>query len=269
MFRWIVAAIFLGLPAVAAENPCATRDDQILKALYPDAARLGDAEFAVGERKVTPPGAAGSGEDLAMVCRQWPAHPDRLLVAVPLMQDAGADAQQGDLELAVMDAETLEIRARLRLPDFLIGDAIQLTGITFDTAYYDLFGDGPAFGIRLDYQGSSRANPFAQQVLSLFDHRDGALRPVLENLVVARSGGEWDLNCAGRFHDISRSIEIADQRHNGAADLTLRPRETRSISEMNGGECEASEVAPDSPLPTVTLRYDGASYPVPPDLRGF
>ncbi|MFV0296675.1 MAG: hypothetical protein ACK5JT_11220 [Hyphomicrobiaceae bacterium] len=189
-----------------------------------------------------------------------------------MQADVGEDAefqQQGDLELVVMNHETLEVQTRMLLPDFLLGDAISVTGIAFDAAYYDVFGDGPAFGLRLSHAGQSRPNPFEQQLLWLFDYDPDGLRPILEKLIVAQRGGEWDMECAGRFYDISRVLDIAAERHNGAADIVVLPTEAHSENRMEGSECRTFDIPPEMPLQAVTLQYDGERYLVPDGLAGW
>lgn len=63
--------------------------------------------------------------------------------------------------------------------------------------------DRLAFGVRREWAGSTRANPFLATTLSLYEVRGDALSLILENLVVLRSVGEWD---CGHAHASSLKV---------------------------------------------------------------
>ena len=277
MFRVIWFALLFGLlgqPLWAQEDGCGPRALQIMQVLYPDAESLGKGEYAVdgGRVRLAKGGAVYPGH-LVMICRQWPAYPGHLLVAVPVMHALeGPDApymQEGDLDLVVMNHDTLEIQAREFFDDFLFGDAVALSGMSFDTAYYDVFGNGPAFGLRLDYRTSSRPNPYAHQALWLFDYGPDGLRPILENLIVWQQGGEWDATCEGEFYELSRVLRISDQRHNGAADLIVQTEAEHTRNAEVDDECATTAFSQEEYERTITLQFDGEAYQVPDAVRGW
>ena len=52
-----------------------------------------------------------AGDPFGLTCKAWPANPDLLLVAVPLMRDQSeaeaADGHEGDLDVLVLERATL------------------------------------------------------------------------------------------------------------------------------------------------------------------
>lgn len=270
VWRMIVAVglWLLALPAVAQDDPCLGRAADIVARAYPEAEMVQPGEYMLGGRWIRLPQHQGP-TGFNMVCRQWPAYPGHLLVAVPLLEVNEPDIQSGDLDLLVMAVDTLDVQALLTLPEFLVSDAMAISDLAFDTAYYDVFGDGPAFGVRISYAGSSRPNPFQRQVLSLFYNGPDGLRPIMDKLIVRQSGGEWDMDCTGAFYEFSRVIDLSETRHNGAADLILRPSGRNYVDEVVGGDCVSRDVAPEEPLQVITLEYDGQTYPLPEGLQGW
>lgn len=95
----------------------------------------------------------------AIVCRRWRGSPGRLLVAIRMIAEVGVDSTLGDLDVLVVDEPTGTPRQRLRI-SHAMDDAVRISGISFDTAPYRLRPDRLAFGVRRDWVGSSRPNPF-------------------------------------------------------------------------------------------------------------
>ena len=199
-----------------------------------------------------------------MVCRRWRGQPGLVLVAVPLIAEVRVDGTSGDLEVLLVDEATGTPRQRLRLPHAMDDDAIRLSAVSFDTAPYRLGLDRLAFGVKRDWAGSSRPNPFSETTLSLYEVRDGAISPVLNNLVVYRSVGEWDLSCAGNTVATERILRMVPGQH--GQDISILERTTRSTSkEAKNGECETTD-RPEPPR-TIRLPFDGERYDVPRLLR--
>ena len=142
-------------------------------------------------------------------CRVWPADTSLTLIAVPVLgpEEFNGEVQQGDLDVLVVDSTTLRPRAGLRLAEAMSSDAIRVNGVSLDTARYRLSPNVRAFGVRTSRSGSSRANPFADTRLQLLVFNDGVLEAITDPIVMYSSGGEWDTNCAGEFHEQTRSFE--------------------------------------------------------------
>lgn len=250
-----LALVLLPLTAQAAEDDCPTALDSLITTALPGAVIAEDG-YRIDQKTVAP---------RQIVCRRWPAHPDKLLVAMPLIDDI-PDPQgferSGDLQVLIFDHDTLTPRSHLLMPDFIRDDAISQRELRFDTAPYRLIEGRIAFGIRASYANSSQPNPASYELLWLFDPRGDDLVPVVEGLMVKQFGGEWDTRCLGEFHELSRILDLSPNSQNGAADITLITTQSSILSAPQGEDC-----VDDKTTTTLTdnLRYDGTRYGNPAD----
>ncbi len=201
-------------------------------------------------------------------CRVWPADTRLTLIAVPLLgpEEANGDGQAGDLDILVIDSNTLQARAALRLADAVSSDAIRVDGIYLDTARYRLDADTRAFGVRVTRSGSSRANPFGEEQLQLFVHDGSRLQAITNPIVMQSNGGEWDTNCTGEFQQRSRTLEVGPTPAQGWATLYIRERgEDTEQREDAGGNCSETRTA--LPAKRYTLTPQGQHYPLPDAVK--
>jgi len=201
-------------------------------------------------------------------CRVWPADTRLTLIAVPLLgpEEANGDVQAGDLDILVIDSNTLQARAALRLADAVSSDAIRVDGIYLDTARYRLDADTRAFGVRVTRSGSSRANPFGEEQLQLFVHDGSRLQAITNPIVMQSNGGEWDTNCTGEFQQRSRTLEVGPTPAQGWATLYIRERgEDTEQREDAGGNCSETRTA--LPAKRYTLTPQGQHYPLPDTVK--
>lgn len=147
--------------AQAVDSEYSARGADIVRQAYPEAEQVSEREFKVGGQTITLTTDLGDNPH-QLTCKTWPARHEFTLVAVPLMTSQTADGNEGDIELLVVDSDNLEFVQRLRLPDLLTDDAIFVSGVAFDTAYYRLSRSDIAFGLRIERRGSSRPNPFGE-----------------------------------------------------------------------------------------------------------
>jgi len=207
------------------------------------------------------------------VCQPWRAFPGRIIVVLPLPRPGSeADHIEFDLDVLVVqqadngNTDRMTIASRVLESRALVHDAMRIEDIRVDTARYRLNADARAFGLRVRYQGSSRANPYANETLSLYVPQGARLAKVLDGIETRLQRGEWDTNCAGSFESVSTTVAIASTQSNGYADLTLHSTRVDSVNQAQGEEC----VSQDKParLDTSTLRYDGGTYRVPKSIGG-
>lgn len=244
-------------PLAAAADGCDGRAAAVVQAAWPDAQRAGNQIIAEG-RQIT----LSDGDPHGVTCRRWPAHPQLLLAAVPMMRPDGTAQgfdREGDLEVLVLDADSLAPQARLRIEGHILEDALSLTGLHFDTAPYRLFGDRLAFGIRRELATASGPNPYRQTDLTLFDLQGDRLRTVLLDQIVTQSFGDWDMECAGNFETLTRVLDLAPGAQ--AAVIVVRGTLVRRTDRIEGGKCTSTETA--EVLPAYGLHYDGTLYPSP------
>lgn len=261
----LICTSLFSTAAIAAED-CQTRIPALLQAAYPNAtSETGDGSELL-RLSGTPTRWINPDE---VVCKVWPASPDKTLIAVKLQHAIDADqaVDEADLDLVVADSARDRIVQRHRQDGLLSSDAIRVSSFAFDTARYRLDDKTTAFGLRIHRSGSSRANPYGDETLRLYVMDGSGLRPVLRNLVMMRNQGEWDTRCAGEFTDTRRTISVDAKRDNGYAGLLLNTVASTSRSVAKGEDCD--EVDGGTEKSSVRLRYDGREYVVPKDLRGF
>ncbi|TCW85203.1 hypothetical protein C5O80_08250 [Burkholderia sp. SRS-46] len=185
---------------------------------------------------------------------------------MPLITHTSSDMNEGDLELLVLDSANLNVRQRLRLPGRMADDAVRILSVTFDTARYQVAAGRTAFGLRLGKAGSSRPNPFDETDLWLYTLDGDRIKPVLDGIVVADNGGEWDTQCAGAFSRVRRTLAIDSAAHNGFADILVTEQTTSSRSTIGtNGQCLDKEDKPRRT--TYRLIFNGTRYDVPKALR--
>lgn len=264
--RWglSILALVLVAPTLANAQDQECGDiDAIVRQSYPGATWQGERTLKVRDRTITLP-SPSSINPHAIICRRWRGRPGLVLVAVPLIAQVGIDSTIGDLDVLVVDERTGKTRHRLRVPHAMDDDAVRLSGISFDTAPYRLAPDRLAFGVRREWTGSSRPNPFMETTLSLYEARGAALSPVLDDLIVQRSQGEWDTSCAGDSILTERIVRMIPGRH--GQDISVLERVTHSTSRAaQSGDCSTTDqaVAPR----TIRLSFDGDRYEVPRPIQ--
>ena len=264
-----ISAAFLSTAVLAQEkyNECGERAEPILRALYPQAEKFSETDFTIdgATARISTDRYLGLSP-YAMVCRQWPAQPEYLLVTLPLLTDEGDYYATGDLVVAVLSHDNLTPVAQYRITELIDDDAISLSLLDIDTAAYRLVEGRLAFGVRLSRRGASRVNPFYQTGLSLFTLKDSTLRPILLNLEVERHTGEWDGVCNGSFGSLTRTLAVGRPNQHKGADLISTTRSTVSEAKADkGGDCTEEET--EKAITRDTLHYDGQRYAVPQDMR--
>jgi hypothetical protein len=202
----------------------------------------------------------------AAICKISPADPTQTFAVLPIAQPGATDDEAVyDVDVLVTNSDTGEIIARLFEPSAITSDAVRLAGIELDTARYQLAAQTRAFGVRTNYEGSSRVNPFSTTTLDLYVMDGHALRRVVTNLTIHNNSGEWDGNCAGTASDSARALSIGTAIHNGYATLHVAEKTVDSISKPAGQDCNTKDSS--AKRAGYDLEYDGAQYAVPAKLR--
>lgn len=205
------------------------------------------------------------------VCKDWPAYPGLTLTATsqheanPSFESSGRDGIY-DLSLAVVSGSELKPLASFHQASAFVSDAFGIEDLQLDTARYTLTPELRAFGVRIRFGGSSRANPMAETWLSLYVKEGNQLRPVLDRLITEAESGEWDTNCAGERYNTVRTVEIGKTSSHGFADLIVKSVATRIIGKGEGEACESRSITAKPVL--TTLRYNGKAYVLPKGFKG-
>lgn len=140
-----------------------------------------------------------------------------------------------------------------------ISDAVQLHSIEIDVARYLVQEENRAFGIRVKYNGMSRANPYDYTTLSLFTFEDNKVREILSNFEVYLFTGEWDTTCAGEFHTQESILIMQSEQHDGFFDILLKNTfHTEVWGEDENEECDV--ISSSEAQNKQKLIFDGKKY---------
>ena len=256
-----LAVLLLALAPVSIFACESAQLEAVLRDAYPQARQAENGGFVLAD-----------GESSFVVsevaCKRWPASPGRLLLAVPLWTSKDPiGLSTGDMDVIVANSEPISVRARHREPGRIDSDAWYFNGVSLDTARYRLTGPVNAFGIRVAFRGSSRVNPADETSLTLYALHEDTLEPVLQQLVVGRSAGEWDGRCSGEWAQLQRTVAVEPNTASGWADLLVRSHASRSTSQEVDSECVDSETP--SPSALDRIHFDGQSYPIPARLADW
>jgi len=231
-----------------------------------DAQAAAEEAYVVRAENALPDRLGYTRDTAGSVCRRWPARPELTLLATPVWRDGGdGDARTGDVEVLVIDSDTLATRAWAVLSGALDSDAIFFDGMHLDTARYQLAPDTLAFGLRVQRRNGSGPNPFSEEQLYLLAVQADTLRTLGPPMVLRRFQAEWDTRCAGDSTDVSRTVAVGPKGRHGLADLILRERRVTTHSWMEGDTCRDQ----DTPVEGErhVLRFDGRRYAVPEALQ--
>lgn len=136
-------------------------------------------------------------------------------------------------------------------------DAINLLSIEIDTSLYLLNEQTRAFGIRINYTGSSRPNPYSRTDLSLFITKNNELKRILKDFSMNNFIGEWDTICSGEFEDLTSFINIDKTKNNGFYNIIVKQKIKKTQNIPTKGDC-IEKVK--SIQKSKTLKYNGEIY---------
>jgi hypothetical protein len=201
------------------------------------------------------------------VCKVWPANEALTIAALPLPQKNNSDDEgTDDLEVLVADTASGTVIAHQFQKGAISYDAIRFSGLTLDTARYQLTPQNRAFGVRVVHEGSSRVNPFSQTALSLYVVDGQSLRTVVDRLLVEDSGGEWDGNCAGAFNNRTRTLDLGPTGKEGYVTLKVTEKSSDTVNVVKNGECQY-DVSKSAKRAAFTLEYRNGKYGVPKSMQ--
>jgi len=258
-----------GGPASAEASRCGNDAKAMLGRAYPTAQPSSNGRKLLLDGHVSidlAPNDSDSPQGVA--CKTWPAQPDLMLVAVPLIdtKQSGNGQNFGDLDLLVVDVKTGDIRQRLRQPGLMADDAVAISRIELDTAAYRLKSDVLAFGLRIDMRNGSQIVQYSETTLRLYAVIDGQLRAVLDGVVVSMHRAEIEDNCPAEDESSAVTLAMDGAVRNGFRGIIATQR--RSVDKSRpgkDGECVTKPGRRSSRA--FSLSYDGRQYLVPKALR--
>lgn len=190
--------------------------------------------------------------------KKLPHKPNQTVVVLPKIIFEDEMMLTLDALILVVDSETGVVIQQYKKENLIYGDAVYISSISIDTAPYLLTNDIRAFGIRVGYTGSSRANPYSEEHISLFVQEKSDLKSVLREVRVAQFNGEWDTNCAGEFHDQKSIISFETETSNGYFNLVVKTKSTTTENIPNGADCDEKTV--EKQEHKTVFYFNGKSY---------
>lgn len=144
-------------------------------------------------------------------------------------------------------------------------DAVVLSNMRLDTAAYQLHPQLRALGVRIDYRGSSRVNPYDYTLLNLYDlprHKK-----LLNNLRVDLSQGENDGRCNAENHMRSSTVVVLNTQQHGMADLRINSKDANEEYRQIKDDCQ--QIKYHEHKRSHVLRFNGKTYDIPQYLQEY
>lgn len=139
-----------------------------------------------------------------------------------------------------------------------VSDAIRLDEIKIDTAPYIVTENIRAFGVKLFFYGSSRANPYYSEVMSLFIKKGTTLHKIIPYFMVEKYSEEKEGPCIGTSFSEKKTLMMETKKTNGYFDIGIRNTFGETIDfEDENGECQSKET---SQTKTSFLKFNGSEY---------
>ncbi|MBV8465615.1 MAG: hypothetical protein JO218_06690 [Burkholderiales bacterium] len=202
--------------------------------------------------------------------KTWPADPSQKIVVIANpAKDAGDDVVY-DLYLLVQNGSDGKILRKAidkkiinlsKMDEYTSDD---MGSVWIDTANYAIKKGKRALGVRI-VSGHSGNPTVSHESLYLFDFQDPKMPPVL-NMISSVSSGATGTNEACFSSEWDRTIAIGQNATNGYFDLivTEKSMEGTDGETMEDGNIDCASTTSSK---KYTLRFDGAHYVVPPDLK--
>ncbi len=145
--------------------------------------------------------------------------------------------------------------------NYWVSDALQLKELKIDITPYMITENVRAFGVRVYHYGSSRANPYSSEIISLFMKSGTTLKKLLNNYTVMEYGGEWEMDCLGEFLGSKATLTMANEKTNGYFDIIVENTITETKNyEDEKGDCRSKDEITTEKL---ILKFDGSEYKTP------
>lgn len=188
------------------------------------------------------------------------AHPDNqddVIVVIPEIMKDDIDYFELKTHILIINNRSGEVMYKL-FDNSILSDVTELKAISIDTAPYLVSENQIAFGIRAHHQGESVANPYENELLSLFVKSGDALKKILHNCNVMQYGGESYEDCFAEFTRIKSILTMEESKTNGYFDIAIKSTSTDIKKSMDdNGKCNTIEK---ENTEVKVLKFNGATY---------
>lgn len=180
-----------------------------------------------------------------VVLKENPNNPEETIIVIPEIVDEGEHYFELNSYILIVASETGEIIntyfESYKTNDW-VSDALRLTKITIDTAPYIVSENFRAFGIRVHYYGSSWANPYNRETISLYIPTGDSLIKIVDNYKVMGYNGAWNADCVGEFISEKKVLIMTKEKTNGYFNISVKNKiiETKNFLDENN-DCDSTE----------------------------
>ncbi|WP_186754057.1 PA3715 family protein [Echinicola salinicaeni] len=193
--------------------------------------------------------------------RVYPENPDETFLVIPEIVDEGEQYFELNSHVIITDNREGKITHRYfesNQTNQWISDAIELREINIDTSQFQLSEEMKAYGIKVNFLGMSRVNPYSNQTWSLFIKSGDTLEKILSNYAIKDFSGEWDGNCAGEFVNEEKIVFPGTHKTKGYFDLWVNNK----IAETKEYENEEEDCQTENSyqIKNSILKFDGTEY---------
>lgn len=196
-----------------------------------------------------------------IVSKDMPQDLDEFIVIIPEIVSEGAHYFELNSHIVLINNRTGKISNKYfegSSSNHWHSDAVTLRKISIDSTFYMVTKDTSAFGVKVNYNGDSRANPFSNGTISLFVKSGDTLKKVLSNYDIMNYGGERITDCLGEFVSIKNTINMSNEKTNGYYDIIVHKEQTETKNEEDeNGDCVSTDTVTTD---TFLLKFNGETY---------
>ncbi|WP_160139762.1 hypothetical protein [Chryseobacterium sp. c4a] len=142
-------------------------------------------------------------------------------------------------------------------PTELNSDAVDLRSFTIDTGLYNISTNIRAFGVKADFVGSSKPNPYASGTISMYYPEEKTFKKVLDQFEMDSTTGEWDTRCNGEFTEDVSYIIMDTSKTNNFTDLKIKKISVNTMNTEVKGDCKQKKTSKTS---YKTLKFKNGRY---------
>ncbi len=176
---------------------------------------------------------------------KMPNNTEETIIVIPEIHDEAEHFFELNSHIVIVASETGKILQHFfesSKTNQWVSDAITLEEFIIDTMLYRVTDEKEAFGIRTEYIGTSNANPYLKETISLFIKSADTLKKILPNFSLLNYGGEWDSDCLGSFLEEKKELNMSQNKTNGFYDILVKKKSIETINfKDENNQCDAKE----------------------------
>ena len=196
-------------------------------------------------------------------CVAHPREKQQTLIAYAVQQSLIEDIDDFKLYLLSVNHKTNQVKYFYPVAQSLTSDGIELYKIQWDLATYNINHATKAVGLRLTYNGRSRANPYSSEVLNLYDLEQK--QQILHGLLVKLYESETNMRCNENTRERKSVLVMRPTKTYGYFDIQVRSQ--LEYYEMRGNEEHCIEINRKTSKQNFLLKFNGLRYVIPTSYK--